>query len=72
VLPGGSRGEVDEARRSVDLDAVPEATGHDEGVAGAEGVVLDVAGHLDRGGHLPRYQVDQLVAVGVALAEVRR
>lgn len=53
------------------LDAVPEAAWHDEGLAGAKRVALVTAWHLDNHHHLPRHQVDQLVAVGVALAEVR-
>jgi len=72
VLAGWARCEVDKPRRSSDLDPVPEAPGHDEGFTGPEGVALVPAWCFDHDRHLPRQQVDQFVAVGMALAEVRR
>jgi len=62
---------VYKTRRSSDLDPMPEPPGDDERIAGPEGVALVAAWSFDHDRHLPRQQIDQLVAVGVALAEMR-
>ena len=72
ALAGWAWGEMQQPGWSVHLDAVPQPPGDDEGTAGAEGVALLPTWRLDDDRHLPRLQVDQLVAVGVTFTAMRR